>query len=334
MEQKAHSPREVFLHLLSMVTLYMSAFAFGQLWFNYIEKYFPDVLEIGGYAVPDSIGNDAIRWSIASLIIVFPAYFFVTRFLRRLYNRDPAQAGRRIRKWLVYLTLFLAAAAIISDLVTLVYHLLGGEITARFVLKVFAVLFIAGAIFGYYFWELREFREEGEGSTVPHNARTTRVFVSVVVAVMAGSVVAGFFVVGSPQRERLARFDERRVNDLQIIQNETVNFWQTKDRLPANLEELKNDLSGFVAPRDPETGAAYEYRALEPLRFELCANFATGSRNAAEVTDRTDRRVKSAMPYPVFSYDGMGNWMHGLGRECFIRTIDPERLRPAAPIKM
>ena len=56
------------------------------------------------------------------------------------------------------MTLVIAAGALIGDTTTLVYNLLGGELTLRFVLKVLVVAFIAGGIFGYYLWDLR--REE------------------------------------------------------------------------------------------------------------------------------------------------------------------------------
>ncbi len=325
-EQKTSSPREVFLHLLAMVTLYMSAFSFGKLIFDYVGRVFPDPLEMRGYgAIASSASSDSMRWSIAMLVIVFPVYFFTTRFLQRLYVRDPFQQTRRIRKWLVYLTLFLSAVAIIIDLVTVLYKFLGGELSVRFVLEVLTVLFIAAAIFGYYFWELRHFREAGSDTT-PALSRM-RYFVAVIVVAVIANAVTGFFMVGSPQKERMARFDSQRINDLQIVQNEVLNFWQQKARLPATLDELKNDITGFVAPNDPATGLVYEYREVAPLKFELCAVFATSS------SDNGKGMLTPAVPYPVSMYDGFGNWDHAIGRVCFTRTIDPERFRPVAPVK-
>ena len=59
---------------------------------------------------------------------------------------------------LEYMTLFVAAGVIIGDVVTLIYNLLGGEITIRFMLKVLVVAFIAGSVFWYYLPDIR--REE------------------------------------------------------------------------------------------------------------------------------------------------------------------------------
>ena len=65
-----------------------------------------------------------------------------------------------VRRWLTYLTLFVAAAVLVGDMIALVYNLLGGELTLRFVLKVLVAAVIAGTIFGYYLMDLR--REEKE----------------------------------------------------------------------------------------------------------------------------------------------------------------------------
>ena len=59
-----------------------------------------------------------------------------------------------MRRWLTYVTLFVAACTLIGDLASRVYSLLGGEL-ARFLLKVVVVGAIAGAIFWYYLSDLR-----------------------------------------------------------------------------------------------------------------------------------------------------------------------------------
>lgn len=149
-------PRDVFLHLLSILTLYFSAGSFLALIFQYINIYFPDPAT---YFSPTDAYN-TIRWSIASLIVVFPTYILTTRYLNKLYLSAPEKLNLRSRKWLIYFTLFAGGVIIIGDLVTLVYNLLGGELTARFILKVLAVLFVAGSVFGYYYWHLKHTKSE------------------------------------------------------------------------------------------------------------------------------------------------------------------------------
>lgn len=159
-EQKT-SPKDVFLHLLAIIMLYVSAAEFLVLVFQYINLTFPDVLEMGNYYYGgENPAYGYIRWAVSTLIVVFPTYIITSRFLNKAYDAEPGKRNLRIRKWLIYFTLFVAALAIIGDLVTLVYTFLNGEFTMRFVLKVLAVFFVAGSIFYYYLSDLRQHKTE------------------------------------------------------------------------------------------------------------------------------------------------------------------------------
>ncbi len=153
------SPKDVFLHLLAIIALYVSAGGFIALIFQYINVLIPDSLDRSGYYGLLS-SYRAIRWSISALVIIFPVYIATSWFLNKAYIASPAKRNMRIRKWLVYFTLFAAALIIIGDLVTLIFNLLGGELTARFLLKIFTVFFVAGSVFYYYFWDLRRHQVE------------------------------------------------------------------------------------------------------------------------------------------------------------------------------
>ena len=153
-QKRGVSPRDVFLHILAMIGLYVSAISFGNLIFELINIYLPDPLNYYPVATYDSI-----RWSVAVLIIIFPVYVYLTKYLYDDLVRNPEKRELKIRKWLIYLTLTLAASVIIGDLITLVYYLLKGDIALRFILKVITVLFIAASIFIYYRWELKMQRE-------------------------------------------------------------------------------------------------------------------------------------------------------------------------------
>lgn len=148
-----------------------------------------------------------------------------------------------------------------------------------------------------------------------------KIFVYTVILIVAASIIAGFFIVGSPSKERLVRLDEGRASDLQFIQSEIVNFWMNKDRLPETLSELEDDLRGVIIPIDPESKEPYEYQIISPLSFRLCARFSTASREDLAT-------IKPAMsPFGDISV----NWEHGLGHWCFDRTIDPDFYRPNKP---
>lgn len=147
------SAREAFLYLVLFVSLYYSAFHVGSLLFDLINAAFPDAA-----ASRHDLFGSSMRWSTASVIIAFPVFALLARHLAREVDRQPIKRLSPVRRWLTYLTLFLAAVALICDVTTLVYNLLGGELSVRFVLKVLVVGAIAGGVFGYYLHDLR--REE------------------------------------------------------------------------------------------------------------------------------------------------------------------------------
>jgi len=290
------TPKDFFLNLLSVVALYWAATSLGVLVFQYINILVPDVLDVTRYG-GDIYG--AIRFPVASLFIIFPVYAWTVWFLEKEYKKTPKKREVAIRRWLIYLTLFVAAVAIIGDLVALVFTYLEGEITARFVLKALTIFLIAGSIFYYYIAGLREQKDE-----------FMKLFKYGVVAVVSIAVIASFFVVGSPAEQKDRRLDERRISDLQFLQSEVVIFWQSKDRLPDELGELEDDLRGVVVPSDPETGAQYVYNILGNEVFELCATFSTNSEDA----------LGESLRYPYYE----GGWDHSAGRACFERAIDPD----------
>ena len=151
------SAREAFLYLTLFATLYVSAYNLGTLLFEFINRAFPDPLEHtrnwGDYKIWSDV---QIRWAVSSLITAFPVFLYVSGVIARLLRKDPSKRDSRVRKWLTYVTLFLAALVVVGDLTALINGVLGGELTTRFVLKVLTVAAIAGAVFGYYLWELRD----------------------------------------------------------------------------------------------------------------------------------------------------------------------------------
>src|SRR3989344_2032541 len=255
------TPRIFFLYLTAMATLYVSAVSLLVLWFQYIDVLFPDALD--QYYDPYS---SAIRYAIASLIIIFPLYLFFTRLINQSIRREPESRDLWIRKWLIYITLFVAGITLVVDLVVLVNTFLGGEITTRFVLKALAVLIVIGAGFVYYLLDLK--------GTWEVKKRMSEIIGVITILAVLGSIVAGFFIVGSPMTQRDLRLDQQRVSHLQSIQWSVVNYWQQKQRLPENLSELADPLRGFIVPMDPITKQAYEYHVLGMRKFELCATFA------------------------------------------------------------
>lgn len=298
------------MHLLSMIALYISSGSLIALLFQYVNLYFPDALQPIYY----SGVAGTIRWAMASLMIIFPIYLAVTHLLNREYSSSPEKRELRIRKWLVYFTLFVAALIISTDLVTLVYNFLGGDLTARFLLKILIVAFVVGTVFLYYGLDLKEKLTKSRLS----------MFLWGSVFIVALSLIGGFFTAGSPFKARLYNFDEQKVMDLQNLQYQIIEFWIQKQILPGSLADLKNDLTGYQPPLDPEKNLSYGYKLADKLSFELCADFNLASYSALNVG-----KAPVAAPY-YETYPQ--NWNHEQGSKCFSRTIDPqlyrERLKP------
>ena len=146
--------RDAFLYLVLFSTLYVSAYHLGSLLFDIINAAYPDAAD------PDNptYARHAMRWSIASLIVSFPVFVYLSWLVGRDLAADPHKRHSKVRRWLTYMTLFFAAGVLVGDVISLVYSLLGGELSTRFVLKVLVVAFIAGTVFWYYLSDLR--REE------------------------------------------------------------------------------------------------------------------------------------------------------------------------------
>ena len=146
------SARDAFMYLLLFTTLYISAFNLGQLVFQLINQAFPDPADGPNAA---EIARDLIRWSVAFLVVASPVFFGLSRVIGGELAADPAKRASKVRRWLTYLTLFVTAGVQIGNVTALVYNVLDGGMTARFVLKVLTVAIIAGTAFWYYLSDLR-----------------------------------------------------------------------------------------------------------------------------------------------------------------------------------
>ena len=301
------TPRDFFMNLLVFGALYTSAVSLLALMFAYINTLFPDNLGYYGNYAQEIIAPSSV------LIVIFPVFILISWLLSRDFKQNSEKKEIKFRKWLIYLTLFATTVTIIVDLIALVSNFYQGELTSQFVFKVVAVLLVALGIFWYYFLDLK-------GSRI----LKPRFFAWLISLVVLGALAAGFFIVGTPVQQRAKRFDERRISDLQNIQNQLVNYWVQKEELPENLDELTKDkLSGFVLPIDPETGLNYQYNKLTAFSFELCIDFKTDSQDYPVLSSYKER-YPSMVPAVYFPDSLVNNWGHGKGQTCFERTIDPE----------
>lgn len=308
------TPKDFFLHVGAMIALYVCVGSLLALLFTVIDRAFPDALQRTydyGYYYYES-GNSTFRMSASILIVLFPVLWLISWYLGREYAANPERRAIPLRKWLVYLTLFLAGATIVGDLVTLIYKFLGGEISVRFIMKALSTLAVSGIVFGYFFYDLRE--------DLPNGAKLKKIFIWIAAALILVSVGTGIAVMGSPMSQRLMQFDMQKTNDLMTLQGNIINYWQRKAMVPAKLDDVNDPLSSYMSmPNDPQTGAPYEYRKTGAMSFELCATY-----NYESAREENNTYGGSSMARPNYRADANQNWEHGKGRTCFKRTIDPQ----------
>jgi hypothetical protein len=130
-----------------------------------------------------------------------------------------------------------------------------------------------------------------------------RVFALIATTAVGAAVVAGFWVLGTPGRQRAILADQQRLQDLTTIaQGLHQDYLDQPEqyRLPETLA-TRDRL------QDPLTDLPYEYQRLADRRYQLCATFDTDSR---------DYRLK-----PLNPGDARQLQDHPQGRHCF--EFDP-----------
>lgn len=323
MDKPKTTAKDFFLWAGAMVAFYWSVIAYIYLVFNYINYTFPNALSY----YPADPYQSGISYEMASIIVLLPLYLLLMWFIHKDAARDSSRNDIWVRRWALILTLFVAGIAIAVDLIMLLTTFLNGEaLTTAFLLKVLVVFFVAGGVFMHFIADLK-----GYWDIFPGRRRMMRIGVAVLALV---TIVAGFFIVGTPAEARLARFDAQKVNDLQNIQSQIVGFYQAKQKLPGVITDLNNSLSYGPMPVDPQSGEPYVYQPGEGLSFKLCAVFNAKSRGNQNTYSET-RAVMPPSPMPVqekaaFGAKGMlqDNWQHESGEVCFDRTIDPSFYPP------
>ncbi|HTR18785.1 MAG TPA: DUF5671 domain-containing protein [Candidatus Paceibacterota bacterium] len=314
MDKPRVTPKDFFLWAGALVTLYVSVFSFLALVFDYINYAFPDQLASYYSGNPYQGG---VSYEMASLIVLFPIFLVLIRVIHNSIKKDPSRRDIWVRRWALYLTLFVAAATLAVDLITLIMYFLNGEISERFILKVLLVLLVAGAGFLHFIADLGGYWEENA-----QKAKAIAWGCGILIILTVGS---GFLIIGTPMQARDYMLDEQKVNDLQIIQSEVVTYWQQKRVLPTTLNELNDPLAGVSVPNDTQTGQPYQYEVLGKLGFKLCATFNSVTDPNAITQNELTIPIPSGSPG---ARDMSDSWYHEAGTQCFSRTIDPSRYPP------
>ena len=148
----AGGARDAFFHLISFAALYTLVISSIALFFQYIERLFPDPATDYSYSINNFSG---IRWGMAAVLVSFPLLLWMSKIIQGEMRKHPEKSWSGVRRWLTYITLFVAACAMMGDVITLIFSLLEGELSLRFLLKVLTVFVSAGLTFTYYFLALK-----------------------------------------------------------------------------------------------------------------------------------------------------------------------------------
>lgn len=149
--KRSGSAKDAFLYLVSFATLATWTWGVGSVMFVLIDHWIKDPLRpaysYGFYQLADSL---------ASIIVAFPIYLFVMRYIGQEVGRHPEKLESSVRKWLTSIALFITASIGVGDLIALLTYLLRGELTANFFGKAAVILVVVGGIFWYYVGVLQQ----------------------------------------------------------------------------------------------------------------------------------------------------------------------------------
>jgi hypothetical protein len=295
-----NTPKHFVIQLGSLITLYVSITSLLVLIFSITNLKFPD--EAASYWEDES-AREAIRVSIAMLVVFFPAYLGLTRVSNQSRRKELHGKYSTFAKWLVYLSLLVSAGIVLIDLVVLINFFLNGEITQRFLVKVFALLVVVGAAFQYYALDIRNY--------FYNRVKASLYFALGATVVVVVALALGYSYIETPTEVREMRLDEQQVDDLRNVYWQVEESYQAHTVLPESMEELYQD-GGL--PEAPTGRDAYAYAVTDATTFELCATFAHPSQ---------DTEFGRVAPVTEKNY----NWAHESGEKCFTRTVRTDDLR-------
>jgi hypothetical protein len=295
------SAKDFFLNLGAIVALYATVISLLNLLFTVINKAFPKVINNYNY-----YNSSSISFPVAVLIIFFPIFILLMWVLERGYVVEPQKKHIAVRRWLTYITLFVAGLTLAGDLVTVLYYFLDGqELTMGFLLKILAVLVVTSVVFTYYISDIRE----------KLTGTYRKIWLSVSILLILLSIIWGFAVLGSPRTQQLMKYDQQKVYSLQEISYQISNYYQKKGSLPNSLNDLSADNSYFMVPLDSQKNTPFEYVLVgqSAKTYQLCAVFNKASDNSSRMSN-------------------LDIWAHPAGRHCFNITIPLDQYVNVKPV--
>lgn len=297
--ENMNTARNFAFQLGSLIALYATLSAVVMVAFGVINIAYPDA--VNGYWEYES-AQQGIRFGIAMLLVFFPTYIVLTRFVNEIRRKETG-TYLTLTKWLVYLSLLVGGGILLGDFVSVILTYLNGEITTRFLLKALTLVVVIGAALYYY-------AQDAKGYWNTHE-KDSKMFGMGAAIVVIGVLALGFYNSDTPSEVRNMRLDMEQTNDLSDMQWRIEDHYRINNSLPADVASL---YIGIPMPVAPEDRAAYTYKIVDGDTYELCATFSHPSQNDPQATDMS-MAPEAMMKNPY------NNWDHGTGKTCFERTV-------------
>jgi hypothetical protein len=297
MAQPNNNAKFAFFYMLSLVALIFMALSAGMIVFQLINKLIKDVIE--NYS--GSFDSGFLKFAISAIIISTPIYYFTANQIYKNLYSGVLDKDSGIRRWLTYFILFVSSVVMIGWLIGTINTYLDGDLTLKFGLKALTALIIAGAAFGFYFFDIK--RDEVVGKKDMIIKMFFWVSLVMVVAVFVGSL----FIVESPRETRLKKIDNTVLNMFNNIDNAVVTYFNENEKMPISIEEIDNYAAYLKAEDfvDPEIGERFVYNVVAAEKYELCATFRTSN---IDDDDLQSEYYKNRWPHDI-GYQCLSQWV-------------------------
>jgi len=285
-----------FYYILSLVALIAMAMSTGTVIFQIINKYIVDV--VNQYS--GTYSDDVMKSVISVIFISAPIYFFITMQIMKNLFTGELDKESPIRKWLGYFIILISSFVVIGWLIGTLNGFLNGELTLKFLLKALTSLVISGAIFGFYFYDIKRVEIKDKKDKV------VKIYFWAALAVVVISFVGALFVVETPTQTRDRKMDEQVINNLNNVHSYLDRYYTEKGKLPNDFSILIKEYAlqekDFVNPISKEK---FEYKVVDATHYETCSVFKASNKKANE----------------NITYYGQVIWDHDAGRYCFTQKI-------------
>lgn len=238
------------------------------IFFQIINSFFPEL--------SSGLSQGVLRTGFSFTLVAAPLAFFSAQKLHKGILKKQIPFESDVRRWLGYAALFFAAATFMGDFITALTFFLNGELTIRVFLKVLVLFVIAGGIFGFLMWDLRE-------DNLEHRQKNAKFLFAGFWGFVAVALISSVFFLESPAVARDRRLDQETENNISSLKYTLEDFYQTKNQIPKNLAEIESD--PMFSGRFDAKGI--EYTQKSESEYELCADFRRDNREDEDYREWT-----------------------------------------------